>query len=150
MLLSNARNGRLCKHAFGHGRDTRCNFAHDLYELTFLPPDRSLAWSSDPGDRWVGQQLQQERLDEIKRYYDKCIADGRLFDIPTWAHGLRWYLEPEPPAFRNQPWDFNLIGDSTMFNVTWPQDLYPRLCKRREAMNKWPDFKPKLPQNMNE
>ena len=125
---------RLCKHDFGHGDHHReCCFAHELYELTFLPPSRNLAWKFDPGDRWIGQHLSQERIAEIGRYYHRAVKD-RTYDIPLWAHGVRWYYIKDPPAFEHLPWDFGLIGDSTMFQIQWPKDLFPRLCARRSIL----------------
>ena len=126
---------RLCKHDFGHGDyHKECCFAHDLYELTFLPPSRDLAWKFDPGDRWIGQHLSEERLKEIGRYYHRAMQEKRMYDIPLWAHGVRWYYLKDPPAFENLPWDFGLIGDSTMFGIKWPKDLFQRLCDRRSIL----------------
>ena len=93
----------------------RCDYAHSLWDL--IPPDERhalypKAWAGGM-DRWYGQRLTPRQVRTIQAYYR-----GRdRSEVPTWAHGVRWFygdefIDMEEMRFFSQlSWDFGLHRD---------------------------------------
>ena len=112
---------------------TDCSFAHRLCELRPPPlKNTKILWRGD-FDRWLGQRLSDEQISAINVKYDSTPKS----EIPTWAVGLKWFLNQEPPdAYPELPWDFNLFGDSAVYRdyLQLCEGLWSRLEERKAAL----------------
>ena len=112
---------------------TKCSFAHRLCELRSPPIKQTrILWRGE-FDRWLGQQLSDDQVSAINDKFDDTPKSER----PTWAIGLAWFLNNDPPdAHPELPWDFNLLGDSAVYRVHLQlyEGLWSRLEQRRAAL----------------
>lgn len=125
-------NVRLCKHEKHYEDPPRsCKFAHRLYELSLMP--RRAHSDGKQGDRWVGQKLTAAQKSTFRWYYHK----SKSWELPTWAKGLMWYInDADPQNFPDCPWDFDLIGDSRLYNdsAVFYEDLWAKLYEREKKL----------------
>ena len=63
----------------------------------------------DGVDRWYGQEMSDEQLERLKKYYNRTPH----WDRPVWACGLhRFFGELQLGAFSSLPWGFGIWQDA--------------------------------------
>ena len=137
----------LCRHGPDCKRSMQgtCGYAHKLNEL--LPPrEVELPYDNvwrDGVHRWYGQELPQKSIDLILWY----LRNESVCDIPTWTHGLKWYMETYSPTAKGMdmqhdpfPADFGIEQDlKYVLRVRkggqrpfkWMPELWRRISRRR-------------------
>ena len=133
-------------------KEGTCEFAHTLMELK--PPHEKWwvykgVWK-DGVDRWYGQKMAEYDVNRVRWYYQRTP----ITDIPTWAHGLKWYCCPreDQSQFDNFPADFGIEQDwsavcakrkSRTVPFEWAKGLWERIAERKKRLEA--DVAPAIP-----
>ena len=85
--------------------------------------------------------MAQYDVNRVNLYYNITP----ISDIPTWAHGMKWYYNPqaEQTQFDNFPADFGIEEDwlavraerkSWRTPFAWAKNLWPRIEERKRRL----------------